>query len=492
MSTLAPLLTAALLAAVVAALLPDAARHRTAGALAVWPGAAAAALATLGLASALATGHDAGGASLSLLIVALTVVVQVFASRNLRGDPRSRTFFVFSSLAALGSTVSIGAGDIVLLAAGWTLATLSVIALIASGGSAPQTRVAVRRSALCLAIGDAALWAAVVVATASTGSTSPGALGGLEGVPAALVGVLVAVAAIARAGSFPLHGWLPATAATTTPVSALLHAGFVNAGALLLLRFSPVPSVAGAWLVGIAGAITMIIATLAMLTRPDVKGRLVHSTAAQMGFLLMACAFGAFGLALVHAIGHALFKASLFLGAGSAVEHALRARTGGRPAPSRSGAVVGGAVVLAVGATTVVATGALSHATAVLLLFALATATVAGARIGATSAAISTRAALVVTLSIVVAGYVAVIFPGAEALVPVSDAAALPPLFAVAVFLATLTSFLVTRAVSPLSDRLFALAFAWGRPPLPAAPPRTHTSWTQAPAGGPLEYRSVS
>ncbi len=120
---------------------------------------------------------------------------------------------------------------------------------------------------------------------------------------------------MARAGSFPLHGWLPATAATTTPVSALLHAGFVNAGALLLLRYAAVPSAVGPWVVAVAGAITMIVATLAMLTRPDVKGRLVQSTAAQMGFPALGLRLGAFGVALVHAIGHALYKASLFLGA---------------------------------------------------------------------------------------------------------------------------------------------------------------------------------
>ncbi len=487
MSLIAPLLTAALLAAVVAALLPDATRHRTPGSLAVWPGVATTALATLGLASALAESADIAGAALALLIVALTVVVQVYASRNLRGDPRSRGFFALSSLAALGSTTAIAANDVVLLAAGWTVSTLSMIALIASGGSGPQTRVAVRRSAVALLIGDASLWTAVVVATASTGSISLAALGSLDAASAAIVGALVAVAAIARAGSFPLHGWLPATAATTTPVSALLHAGFVNAGALLLLRFSPVPSAVGPWIAGVAGALTLLIATLAMLTRADVKGRLVHSTAAQMGFLLLACALGAYGLAFVHVIGHALFKASLFLGAGSAVEHALRARALPRPVPSRIGQVTGALLVGGTAAIALVAIDAFTHPTAVLLLFALTTAAVAGARIGASSARVSTRAALLLTLAIAVVGYVAVVFPGAEALVPVSGTTALPWGVALAVFVVAAASLLGIRSAGPLSDRIFALALAWGRPPLPAPTP----SWAPASAGGPLEYRRV-
>jgi NAD(P)H-quinone oxidoreductase subunit 5 len=489
MSSLAPFLAAALLAAVAAALLPEAARHRTPGSLAVWPGAVAAALATLGLAGALADRTDVAGAALALLIVALTVVVQSYASRHLRGDPRARSFFALSSLAALGSTTAIAADDVVLLAVGWTLATLSTIALIASGGAGPQTRVAVRRSSMALLIGDAALWAAAVVATASTGSISLAALGSLDGTAATLVGALVAVAAVARAGSFPLHGWLPATAATTTPVSALLHAGFVNAGALLLLRFSAVPSAAGPWIAGVAGAITLIVATLAMLTRADVKGRLVHSTAAQMGFLLLACALGAYGLAFVHVIGHALFKASLFLGAGSAVEHALRERARPLLRPSRVGGAVGAVLILAVAAVALVASDAFAHATAALLLFALTTAAVAGARIGASSASAPARAAFLLGLAVAVVGYVAVVFPGAEALVPVTTPAPLPAGFTVAVFLIAAASLLAVRSTGPLSDRIFAFALAWGRPPLAAPTPTIRAS---ASAGGPLEYRRVS
>lgn len=489
MSLLAPLTIAALLAAVVAALLPEVARRHTPGSLAAWPAAVAAIVATVSLASALATDDDIAGSALALLVVALTVIVQAYASRNLRGDPRSRSFFALSSLAAVGSTTAIAANDVVLLAAGWTLGTVSMIALISTGGAGPQTRIAVSRSTVALLLGDAALWAAVIVAVASTGSVSLAALGSLDVTSAAVVSVLVAVAAVARAGSFPLHGWLPATAATTTPVSALLHAGFVNAGALLLLRYAAVPSAVGPWVVAVAGAITMIVATLAMLTRPDVKGRLVQSTAAQMGFLLLACGLGAFGVALVHAIGHALYKASLFLGAGSAVEHALKGRAIALPVPSRGGAIVGGAVVLLTGAAALAASGAITHSAAVLLLFAWATAVIAGARIGGGSSPAATRTALVAGLAAATAAYLAVVFPAAEALTPIAAAAPVPAPFAIAVFVIAAVSGLAARGSGRFADHLFAFAFAWGRPPLPPTAPRTDTSWTPAPADGPLEYR---
>ncbi|MCY1715925.1 proton-conducting transporter membrane subunit [Microbacterium sp. SL62] len=489
MSLLAPLTIAALLAAVVAALLPDVARRRTPGSLAVWPAGAATVLATVALASTLAAGDDVAGAALSLLVVALTVVVQSYASRNLRGDPRSRSFFALSSLAAVGTTTAIAAGDVVFLAAGWTLGTVSMIALIGTGGAGPQTRVAVSRSAVALLLGDAALWTAVIIAVASTGSVSLAALGSVDAISAAVVSALVALAAVARAGAFPLHGWLPATAATTTPVSALLHAGFVNAGALLLLRYAAVPSVVGPWIVAAAGAITMIVAGLAMLTRPDVKGRLVQSTAAQMGFLLLACGLGAFGVALVHAIGHALYKASLFLGAGSAVEHALKARGVAHPARSTTGAIVGAVIILLTGVAAIAASGAWEHSAAVLLLFAGATAVVAGARIGASSRSVAARAAQLAGLAALTAAYLAVVFPAAEALAPVTAADPVPAVFAVAVFVLAAASGLAARGSGPLADRLFASAFSWGRPPLPPTASRIDTPWTPAPADGPLEYR---
>lgn len=485
MLPLAPLTTAALVAAVVVAFLPTPAR-RTPGSLASWLVIPAAAVAAIGTVDAIAHGHDVAGASLVLLVTALTAVVQLYAARNLRGDPRSRAFFALSSLAATGTVASIAAQDLLLLAAGWTIATASTIALIRSGGAHPQTRLATRRAAVALLLGDGALWTAVALVVATTGSPSFAGLGELRGTPAVAVGVLVTVAAIARAGSFPLHGWLSATAATSTPVSALLHAGFVNGGALLLLRFAPVPSFLGPWMLGLAGGVTMLVATVAMLTRPDVKGRLVQSTAAQMGFMLVACAMGAFGVALFHVMGHALFKASLFLGAGSALERDLSLRAAAPPSRSRAGAVVGGTVVLLAAAGAAVATGALTHPASVLLLFVVATAVVAGTALGAGAASVGARVAWIGGVALAAIGYIAIVFPAAEALAPETMSDALPSVFAVALFAGACALALIARGTGRVADRLFAFAFSWGRPPLPA--PARRASAPASATIGPFEY----
>ncbi|MBN9211756.1 MAG: hypothetical protein BGO45_13035 [Microbacterium sp. 71-36] len=491
MSTFSLLTVVALLIAAVAALVSRAGSRHTDGFAAVWPTGAATILAAAGLTVTIAARLDPAGAVVTVLVVALTLVVQVFADRHLRGDPRARAFFALSAVVAAGSTVAVSAESVLLLAAGWSTATLAMVALIGTGGRGPQTRAAVRRAAVALAVGDLALWAAVAVVLSTTGEAGFGNLAALTGVPAVTVGVLVAVAAIARAGSFPLHRWLAATAATTTPASALLHAGFVNAGAILLLRFAEVPSGAGPWIVAAAGAVTMLCASVAMLTRPDVKGRLVQSTAAQMGFMLLACGLGAYGVALVHVLGHALFKASLFLGAGSAVERAVAARSRTAAPGSRLGSVVGAGAVLVAGAVALVAGGLLTHTAAVLLLFVLATAGVAGGRIGAGRGPVGIRALLVASVAAAIVAYVLLVVPAAEALAHTVPVSAVPPLFAVAVFLVAGLLAALTRTRGRAADRLFASAFAWGRSPLPSPRPAV-TTLSPTAARGPLEYGRTS
>ena len=111
-----------------------------------------------------------------------------------------------------------------------------------------------------------------------------------------------------------------------TPVSALLHAGVVNLGGFVLLRFAPVVdrAVETRALLIIVGTATAVIAALVMTTRVSVKVSLAWSTCAQMGFMLMQCGLGIWEMALLHLVAHSLYKAHAFLGAGGAVRHTQR------------------------------------------------------------------------------------------------------------------------------------------------------------------------
>jgi len=106
-----------------------------------------------------------------------------------------------------------------------------------------------------------------------------------------------------------------------TPVSALMHAGIVNAGGFLFNRFAPVFIHApdALHLAFLVGLVTALIGSALMLTQNDIKKSLGYSTMGQMGFMIMECGLGAFSLAVYHLIAHGLFKATLFLGSGSVI-----------------------------------------------------------------------------------------------------------------------------------------------------------------------------
>ena len=125
---------------------------------------------------------------------------------------------------------------------------------------------------------------------------------------------------------------------TPTPVSALLHAGVINAGGFLLIRFSDVMLLAPGVLAVLVmlGGFTAIVGGLVMLTQPAVKTSLAWSTIAQMGFMILQCGLALFPLALLHIVAHSLYKAHAFLGAGGAVEQIAATRRPGLvavPAP---------------------------------------------------------------------------------------------------------------------------------------------------------------
>jgi NADH:ubiquinone oxidoreductase subunit 5 (subunit L)/multisubunit Na+/H+ antiporter MnhA subunit len=118
-----------------------------------------------------------------------------------------------------------------------------------------------------------------------------------------------------------VHGWLPEVMETPTPVSALLHAGIVNAGGFLVLRFADLVLTAPAAMTAMAavGAVTALLGALVMLTQTSAKVTLAWSTVAQMGFMMLQLGLGAFALALMHIVGHSLYKAHAFLSAGDAL-----------------------------------------------------------------------------------------------------------------------------------------------------------------------------
>jgi len=289
---------------------------------------------------------------LELTVTGIGALVAGYAARNLAGQARLTRFAALECVAVAGLATAVGAPSLLQLGVGWTVGGLALAALVGHSGTAPA-RDAARGVAARLLVGDLFLWLAVVVIgvglhTLDLGAALTAAVDAAPATTVTLAATLVVVAGAVRSSLVPAHRWLPETAYAPSPVSALLHAGLVNGVGVLALLLWPVlsASLPARLLLGGLAVTTALLGTAQVRARADVKGRLAGSTTAQMGYLGLQAALGLPAAALAHLVGHGLWKASAFLGAGGAVE---RARAAGRAtAPGRRLSLAGAATVAAV------------------------------------------------------------------------------------------------------------------------------------------------
>jgi NAD(P)H-quinone oxidoreductase subunit 5 len=139
-------------------------------------------------------------------------------------------------------------------------------------------------------------------------------------------------AAALKTAAFPLHGWLTEVMEAPTPVSALLHAGIINSGGVLLITAAPLVQASTGAMAALVmiGGLTALFGAAVMLTQSAIKTALAWSTVSQMGFMLLQCGLGLWTLALLHIVAHSLYKAHAFLSSGGAVKDVASIR---RPGP---------------------------------------------------------------------------------------------------------------------------------------------------------------
>ncbi len=261
-------------------------------------------------------------------LVAFVGAIAIQYSRNyLDGDARQWYFMQSLCLVLAAVLLLTISGNLVLLALSWIATSLLLHRLLVFYPDRPAAQLAAWKKFVTARASDASLIAASLCLYIHYGTADIAAIldaartQGAAALPVAAA-MLLALAAILKSAQFPFHGWLPEVMETPTPVSALLHAGIINAGGFLLIRFADVVTVSPAALaiVALIGLTTAIIGSLSMMTQTSVKVSLAWSTIAQMGFMLLQCGLGAFSAALVHLVAHSLYKAHAFLSSGSIVE----------------------------------------------------------------------------------------------------------------------------------------------------------------------------
>jgi NAD(P)H-quinone oxidoreductase subunit 5 len=301
---------------------------------------------------------DAVSAAMIVLVTYLGAIVLRFSRRYLEGDPAQSRFFSWMSLTLGAVLLLVLAGHLLVLLLAWIATSLCLHRLLLFYPERAGAVFSARKKFVVSRAGDACLLVAAVVLYQHYRTFD------LEGLFAAIAagdnaglgpaGMWLAACAMLKSAQLPFHSWLPDTMETPTPVSAFMHAGIINAGGFLLVRLSPILVAAplASTVLAVVGAWTAAFGALVMLAQPSVKRALAYSTIAQMGFMILQCGLGAYGLALLHLCAHSLYKAHAFLTAGSTIGAVPRAAL-----PLRTGAltvgVLAGGLLVAMGATAV-------------------------------------------------------------------------------------------------------------------------------------------
>ncbi len=274
---------------------------------------------------------------MATVIAGISLIVHIYSLRYMAEETGYARFFILLDLMTTSLLVMVAAGDLLTLLVAWHLIGVLLYFLL---GQNTRDKSAWRYAfwtKITYRIGDMPLViAAVLLYQAYDTWSLPIIFEQLMAAPEAhkvlglrlpdVVAALIAFSAFARSAQFFVHTWLPYTMSGPTPVSALMHAGIVNAGGFVINRFAPVfmqSSDVLHW-VFIVGLFTAVVGSMLMLTQNDIKKSLGYSTMGQMGFMIMECGIGAFSLAIYHLIAHGLFKGTMFLGAGSVINSARK------------------------------------------------------------------------------------------------------------------------------------------------------------------------
>ena len=263
------------------------------------------------------------------VITGVGFLIHLFAAWYMTGEEGITRFYAWMNLFVFSMMLLVLGDNLLLLFLGWEGVGLCSYGLIgyyyqgsANGWAAFKAFVVTRIGDVFLALGlflifmelgtlDIQQLLALAPQQWQEGSTT-----------ANLAALLVLGGALGKSAQVPLHTWLPDAMAGPTPVSALIHAAtMVTAGVYLIARlnglFLLAPDVL--LLVGVIGAVSLLLAAFAALAQTDIKRVLAYSTMSQIGYMFVALGVGAFDAAIFHLVTHAFFKALLFLSAGAVI-----------------------------------------------------------------------------------------------------------------------------------------------------------------------------
>ncbi|WP_287030495.1 NADH-quinone oxidoreductase subunit L [Pseudomonas sp. UBA6310] len=271
------------------------------------------------------------GLSVTMLGVVTGVgfLIHLFASWYMRGENGYSRFFAYTNLFIASMLFLVLGDNLLFLYFGWEGVGLCSYLLIGFYYSERKNGNAALKAFIVTRIGDVFLAFGLFILVVQLGTLNIQELLVLApqkfsvGDPWIVMATLALLGgAVGKSAQLPLQTWLADAMAGPTPVSALIHAAtMVTAGVYLIARtnglFLLAPEVLH--LVGVIGAVTLVLAGFAALVQTDIKRILAYSTMSQLGYMFLALGVGAWDAAIFHLMTHAFFKALLFLASGAVI-----------------------------------------------------------------------------------------------------------------------------------------------------------------------------
>ena len=286
--------------------------------------------------------------SVMMLVVITTVslLVHIYSLGYMKGDKGFSRFFAFLSLFTFSMLGLVVATNIFQMYMFWELVGLSSYLLIGYYYTKPSAVAAAKKAFIVTRFADLGFLIGILFLSYTTGtfdfiSLNENATVFAQAAPLGFMGlsvltwalILIFIGGAGKSAMFPLHIWLPDAMEGPTPVSALIHAAtMVVAGVFLVARLFPLFNAVDAIaleIVAIIGGLSSLFAAIIACTQVDIKRILAFSTMSQIGYMMLALGVSGMGeegtgfmASMFHLFTHAMFKALLFLGAGSII-HAV-------------------------------------------------------------------------------------------------------------------------------------------------------------------------
>lgn len=301
------------------------------------------------------------------IVAVISFIIMVYSLGYMKGDPSLTRWWMWMNLFIGSMLLLVLSNNLLFIFIGWKLVGLCSYGLIGFYyrdekkywiGGPPPTKYctpshAGLKALIVTSAGDVLMLGGILIIYSYSGTlnllklyetssiwipemaNSPGMI--------LLASILLLAGPIGKSAQFPFHEWLPEAMAGPGPVSALIHAAtMVKSGVYLVARFIPI-FFYGYWVAGCSeasyffiliawvGGFTAFLAATQGMVSLELKKALAYSTVSQIGYMMLALGvsgftapslMGGFTSGTFHLVSHALFKACLFLCAGSVIHTA--------------------------------------------------------------------------------------------------------------------------------------------------------------------------